>query len=101
MSINRDMRKYVLQVNIPTKSPSGAKKPNWTDVEEIDVAVYKKNDFKMSTSERYMTSSHTGLTYFRDIQADRNRLVKDGVAYEITDCNPDGRLVNLLLKVVK
>lgn len=101
MSINRDMKKYMLQHNDPVRSPSGAPKDIWTDVREIDVAVYKKNDLKVVASEKYIESTHTGLTYCRDIQADTFRLVLNDVIYTITDCNTEGRLTNLLLKAVK
>lgn len=100
MSINRDMKPYMLQVNHPIRSPSGASKENWQNLKMIDVAVYKKNEFKTCTSEKYLTSSHTGLTDCKDIQADINRLVRDGVIYQIEDCNTEGRLTNLILKVV-
>lgn len=101
MSINRDMKKYMLQHNDPVRSPSGAPKDRWTDVREIDVAVYKKNDLKVVASEKYIESTHTGLTYCRDIQADTFRLALNDVIYTITDCNTEGRLTNLLLKAVK
>lgn len=101
MSVNRDMKKYMLQHNETVRSPSGAEKDNWVDVRDIDVAVYKKNDMKVVASEKYIESTHTGLTYCKDIRADSFRLVKGGVTYMVTDCNTEGRLANLLLKVVE
>ena len=100
MSINRDMKKYMLQENHPIRSPSGAEKDNWIDVKEIDAAVYKKNDMKVVASEKYIESTHTGLSYCKDIQADTFRLVRNNAVYAITDCNTEGRLTNLLLKVM-
>ena len=100
MSVNRDVKKYMLQRNEPIRSPSGALKDNWTDVREINIAVYKKNDLKVVASEKYIESTHTGLTYCKDIQADVFRLVRNNSVYAITDCNTEGRLTNLLLKVV-
>lgn len=100
MSINRDMKKYMLQENHPVRSPSGAEKDNWIDVKEIDAAVYKKNDMKVVASEKYIESTHTGLTYYKDIKSDSFRLVRNNTVYVIMDCNPEGRLTNLLLKVV-
>ena len=101
MSINRDMRKYMLQENHPVRSPSGAEKDNWIDIEEINAAVYKKNDMKVVASEKYIESTHTGLTYYKDIKSDLFRLVRDNTIYEITACNTEARLTNLLLKVVE
>lgn len=100
MSVNRDMKKYVLQKSELIQTESGAGKENWVTKGVIEVAVYKKNDIKVIMSEKYMESTHTGLTHFRELEANGYRLVKDGVVYEITDCNTEGRLTNLLLKVV-
>lgn len=100
MSINRDMKKYILQRCAPERTDSGAEKEKWEYVREIDVAVYKKNEFKTITSEKYAESTHTGLTSCKNIRANDNRLVKDGVIYLITDCNTEGRLTNLILKVI-
>lgn len=101
MSINRDMKEYSLQHAEKTRSPSGAEKHNWVEKGRIQAAVYKKNDMKVSASEKYIESTHTGVTRCRDIDSDGYRLVRNGVIYEITDCNTEGRLTNLLLKVVR
>lgn len=102
MSINRDMKEYTLQHNEPVRTPSGAEKASWVDKGTIRAAVYKKNDMKVSASEKYIESTHTGLTRCKDIDSDGYRLVgNDGTIYEITDCNTEGRLTNLLLKVVR
>lgn len=101
MSINRDMKEYSLQHNETVRTPSGAEKASWVDKEVIRAAIYKKNDLKVSASEKYIESTHTGVTYSRNLDSDRYRLVRDGVIYEITDCNTEGRLTNLLLKVVR
>lgn len=100
MSVNRNMKKYMLQENKPIRTPSGAEKDNWTDVKEINVAVYKKNDMKAVASEKYIESTHNGLTYYKDIKSDSFRLASNNTVYVITDCNTEGRLTNLLLKVV-
>lgn len=101
MSINRDMQEYVLQHNEPMRSPSGAQKANWIEIDRIQAAVYKKNDMKVSASEKYIESTHTGVTRCKEIDSNGYRIIRDGVVYEITDCNTEGRLTNLLLKVVR
>lgn len=101
MSVNRDMKSYILQENKCARSLSGAVKDDWVDVTPIDVAVHKKNAMKTVASEKYIESTHTGLTYYKGIRTDRHRLVKDGTVYLIMDCNSEGRLANLLLKVVR
>ncbi len=101
MSINRDMRKYVLERKETTRTPSGASREEWRRVKEIMVAVYEKNDMRVVSSEKYMKSTHSGLTHYKEIKADGYRLIRNGTVYEITDCNTEGRLTNLLLKVVE
>ena len=101
MSINRDMKEYTLQPNDKVRTPSGAEKAKWVDKGQIMVAAYKKNDLKVVASEKYTESTHTGLTHCKDIDSDGYRLTRDGVIYDITDCNTEGRLTNLLLKVVR
>lgn len=101
MSINRDMKEYTLQHNESVRTLSGAKKAVWVDKGTIQVAVYKKNDLKVSASEKYIESTHTGLTHCKDIDSDVYRLLRDGIIYDITDCNTEGRMTNLLLKVVR
>lgn len=100
MSINRDMKKYDLEHKVSSRTKTGAERNGWESVGTIDVAVYKKNDMRMTGSEKYMKSTHSGLTHCREIKADEYRLLRGGVVYEIIDCNTQGRLTNLLLKVV-
>ena len=54
MSINRDMKEYTLQRNEPVRTSSGAEKASWVDKGTIRAAVYKKNDLKVSVSEKYI-----------------------------------------------
>ena len=76
-------------------------KQKWVDTGEVKAAVYKKNDMKVATSATYLESTHIGLTRCKSIKAEGYRLVKDDVVYRIIDCNPQGRMTNLLLKVVE
>ena len=43
---------------------------------------------------------HTGLTHCKNIEAGKNRIVQNGVVYEVVYCNPESRLTNLLLEVI-
>ena len=65
------------------------------------IGFYKKNDMKVAASATYLESTHIGLTRCKSIKAEGYRLVKDDVVYRIIDCNPQGRMTNLLLKVVE
>ena len=95
------MKKYKLEHRLPVRTPSGATRYEWKLVKEIQVAVYKTDDMRMIASEKYMLSTHSGLTYCKELKADEYRLIRNGTIYEITDCNTEGRLTNLLLKVVE
>ena len=99
MSINRDMKSYRLQKEETVRTPSGAEKQKWIDMGGVKAAVYKKNDMKVAASATYLESTHIGLTRCKSIKG--YRLVKDDVVYRIIDCNPQGRMTNLLLKVVE
>ena len=99
--LNRDMKSYRLQKEETVRTPSGAEKQKWIDMGGVKAAVYKKNDMKVAASATYLESTHIGLTRCKSIKAEGYRLVKDDVVYRIIDCNPQGRMTNLLLKVVE
>lgn len=100
MSINSEMKKVKLQVKEKVESPSGAEKIIWKDVKDTLVAIYKTNDTLNTQSIKYNSSSHTGLTFNKEIKESVNRLVDNEVVYEVVGANPKGRLNSLLLKVV-
>lgn len=100
MSINRDMKTVMLQVDEGKRSSSGAHKEDWKDVCEIDVAIYQNSDMIVTASARYRDSSHTGLTYCKNIHTGRNRILDGSTVYKITGCNTEPRLTNLILKAV-
>lgn len=101
MSINSNMKAVTLQLKTKIEGKSGAIKETWKDVEEIYVSIYKNSDNISTQSVRYNLSTHTGLTFYKNIKEGINRLVdSSGVIYDITSANSQGRLNNLLLKVV-
>lgn len=102
MSLNRDMCTWILQRNDETRTPSGAKRENWVDVEAIQAAVYEKNEMRVTSNVRYQEASHTGLTYYKTFDGKKEyRLVKEGEYLRITSCNTEGRLTKLLLKEIE
>lgn len=100
MSVITDMKPIILQEKVKIESPSGATKEEWQDAKSIDVALYLTNDMKYTQSVRYNESSHIGLTFYKDIDKNKNRLRLDNIIYTITKANPKGRYTTLLLKVV-
>lgn len=101
MSVNGDMKKVMLQEDKGKKSTSGAHNEDWNDVCEIDVAIYQNSDMIVTASAKYRDSSHTGLTYCKDIRSGSNRIVDGGTVYRIIGSNMEPRLANLVLKVVE
>lgn len=102
MSINRDMKTYMLQKKKTGRTESGANHEEWIDVDVILVSIKKVNGMRVSGNVRYAEASHTGLTHYRNIRSGTYRLLdKDGTVYEIMDANTDERLTNLVLKVVE
>jgi len=100
VSVITDMKPIILQEKVKIESPSGAIKDGWQDVKSIDVALYLTDDMKYTQSVRYNESSHIGLTFYKDIDKNKNRLRLDNIIYTITKANPKGRYTTLLLKVV-
>lgn len=100
MSINRDMRRYMLQKKQKIKSASGAEKYIWVDEGQIDVAVYLTDQVTISINERYKDATHTGLTHCKSIDSKIYRLKSDDKVYQIESCNTQLRLTNLILKEV-
>lgn len=102
MSINRDLRPYRLQINDIQQTESGAKKDQWVDTGTVMVAVYQTEQaIRYGGNEVYKETTHIGLTFERQIEAKRHRLVRDGKTYLVLSMDPQGRMAQLALKVVQ
>lgn len=100
MSINRDMRPAVLLHKTTERTSSGALRENWEETKIIRVALYKTSEVSTTSNARYLESTHTGLTYTKEIEPEVDRLLQNGKIYRITSVDTHGRLTNLLLKAV-
>lgn len=100
MSVITDMKPIMLQVKKEIKGLSGAKKEQWVDDKTINVSIYLTDDMKNTKSVRYNQSTNTGLTFFKDIDKNNNRLREGNTIYTITKVNSKGRFTTLLLKAV-
>ncbi len=100
MSIITDMKPIMLQGKVEIEMPSGSKKESWNDIKTIDVAIYLIDDMKNTQSVRYNESSNTGITFFKGIDKNINRLKDGDVIYTITKVNSKGRFTALLLKAI-
>lgn len=103
MSINAEMKPYIIQNKIKIRSQSGAESTSWNCGRPIHVVIKKTNDLLNTQSARYNESTHTGLTRCKYIKAYTNRLleIETGSIYEILSVANDGRITNLLLKKVE
>lgn len=101
MSINRDMRKYVLQKKIVTRSEkSNAPIEEWVSKGTIDAAVYFMSENRITGSKRYKEATHVALTFCRNFKANQIRIVDGDHTYEVISVNPSGRMQELILKEV-
>lgn len=100
MGMVSNMRPFVLQNKTKVTSESGASKETWTPGRTVNVSVYEKNEYLNTQSARYNESTHTGLTFDKNIKAYKNRLVDHVTAeiFEINSAVSGGRMANLLLK---
>ncbi|KMT21593.1 hypothetical protein [Clostridium cylindrosporum] len=100
MAIIRDMQPYILEEKVTYRTPSKFLKEVWIEIKSIDVAIYENDDRINTQSVRFNSSTHTGLTNYKEIKEGRNRIRKGEVIYTILSCKTRGRLTTLLLKVV-
>jgi len=101
MSINRNMNLMMLQVNNKSKSSSGQKIDNWSNVKEIEVAIYPASyTILTSANVKYADSTNTGLSTYKDIEAEKNRIVNGSDVYEVAFSNQIGKYTQLFLKKV-
>jgi|LGOV01.1.fsa_nt_gb hypothetical protein len=102
MGITANMKAFRLQNKTKIGTESGAQKETWSDGPMVDVSIYQKNERLITQSARYNESTHTGLSFSKNIKAFKNRLRDEETQeiFEITSAVNDGRLTNLLLKKV-
>lgn len=101
MSVYTDFVQVMLQVNDTVKSPSGAQRDNWIDVQKVDAAIYKNDAFKSVQSTKFDKSTHNGLTFHKDYDLKKEyRFVIGMSQYLITDINTQGRFTTLLMQEI-
>lgn len=105
MSIYSNLRKVELQSKKIIKSPTGAEKTSWVTEKHINMAIYDSNMYKSDNninvqSIKYLESSHVGLTKFKDIKEDKNRISFNGKIFDVISTTNGGRYSIILLKEV-
>ncbi|HHL2031167.1 head-tail adaptor protein [Clostridium perfringens] len=101
LSINSNMKSLILQENKEVIKPSGARKKEWIDIEELILIAIYETDNRVNTSNAiYNSSTHIGLTFNKSITS-KNRLKDGDRIYNITGVNSQGRLNQVFLKVIE
>lgn len=102
MSINSNMKDYMVESKVKIRTASGADRQEWTENRPIKASLFKTNELRQTQSLKYSESTHTGLTRCKYIKANTNRLkeMETGTVFEILSATSDGRMTNLLLKAV-
>lgn len=100
MSIISDMKPIMLQVKKKIEKPSGAIVEGWKDDKLIDMVLYLTDDMKYTQSVRYNSSSHIGITFYKDLEKDIHRFRDGETFYTIEKISTRGRFTRLLLRAV-
>lgn len=102
MSINTEMKKYLLQSRTVIHEKSGAEHEEWSGNRVIQVNIKLTDSVPNKGNVKYSDNSHIGLTRCKYIKAHSNRLVDmtTGTVYLIAKVYNSGRVNNLILKEV-
>lgn len=98
--INRSFESAALEKLENKGSTIGASKETWNKVRDIQVSFYEIDSRTNTTVAKYNESTHTGLTYDKDIKQGLYRIVKNEQTYIILSADPKGRLTQLILKEI-
>ena len=98
MSLMTDLEQATLMTFKSVSTPSGATKKAWSDVKNIKIAIHKVDEFYNPQGFKHSEVTHIGLTFERDIQARKNRILINNVQYEILNVDNSHRLTHLTLK---
>lgn len=98
MGLMTNLRQAILTTFKSVSTPSGATKKAWSDVRNIKIAIHKVDEFYNPQGFKHSEVTHIGLTFERDIQARKNRILINNVQYEILNVDNSHRLTHLTLK---
>ena len=100
MSLRARMKPLTLQSKVNKQSPSGQQKATWRDAKTIFGTLSPTGGNKTnSNNHKYTESTHTCITYEKDI-SEANRIVDGSVVYEIIIVNDRVKFTEVLLKKV-
>lgn len=102
MSVNSKMvLATVLEVK-ETESLSGARKSSWIELSNrIKISLYQASQFTSKDRFRHTETTHNAVTPHKGLKSSLNRLIINGVKYEILDVDNSHRFAQLSLKEVR
>ena len=98
MSLMTNLKQATLTTFTSVSTPSGATKKARSDVKTIKIAIHKVDEFYNPQGFKHSEVTHIGLTFEKDIQARKNRILINNVQYEILNVDNSHRLTHLTLK---
>lgn len=98
MSLMTNFKEATLMTFKSVPTPSGATKKTWQEEKTIKIAIHKVDEFYNPQGFKHSEVTHIGLTFERDIQARKNRILINNVQYEILNVDNSHRLTHLTLK---
>ena len=98
MSLMTNFKEATLMTFKSVSTPSGATKKTWQEEKTIKIAIHKVDEFYNPHGFKHSEVTHIGLTFERDIQARKNRILINNVQYEILNVDNSHRLTHLTLK---
>lgn len=97
----RDIVLVTVQERTTKKSPTGAIKSTWKNVQDIQMALYLTDELKNTQSLKYTESDYVGITFYNGLDKEKNRIIYNNEVYTLQK-QPVGRLKkSVLLKKVK
>lgn len=98
MSLMTNFKEATLMTFKSVSTPSGATKKTWQEEKTIKIAIHKVDEFYNPQGFKHSEVTHIGLTFERNIQARKNRILINNVQYEILNVDNSHRLTHLTLK---
>lgn len=98
MSLMTNFKEATLMTFKSVPTPSGATKKTWQEEKTIKIAIHKVDEFYNPQGFKHSEVTHIGLTFEKDIQARKNRILINNVQYEILNVDNSHRLTHLTLK---
>lgn len=104
MSINSDMKPYLLYVNCPTRDEYGGLQDHYVFVREVMVALYFRSVNRRDGDIRYQECDYSGVTRYKGLDLKKKyKLIPKGrqdIEYLIESINELTRLCQYLLRAV-